>query len=350
MKRLISVLLIITVIMTVLASCGKKTETAEKQKFSETFIDYFDTVSTVVGFADTQAEFDAVADEIETLLKEYHELYDIYNTYSGVNNICTVNKKAGVEPVVVDKKIIDLLDYSKEIFEKTKSYTDITKGALFKLWHDARDTASYNPEEAYIPSEDKIEAAMEKCGFDKIIIDRDKSTVFINEKGIRLDVGAIAKGYATEMIAQHLEEKGITGYALNFGGNIRVVGDKPNGEKWTASVANPENQGNSVLTIEILKTSVVTSGSYQRYFELDGERYHHIIDPFSGYPKNDFVSITVVSQSSAAADAFSTALFSMNIEMGLSVVNSTPELEAVWITADGEIIYSDGFEDFVIKE
>ncbi len=350
MKKLISVLLITAVILTALASCTKKPEAAEKQRFTETFIDYFDTVSTVVGFAESGEEFDAVSDDIEKLLKQYHELYDIYNTYSGINNICTINKKAGVEPVVVDERIIDLLELSCEVYEASRGYNDITNGALFKLWHDARDTASYDPEEAYIPSQDKIEAAMEKCGFDKVIIDRENNSVFITEKGIRLDVGAIAKGYATEMIAQYLEEKGISGYALNFGGNIRVVGDKPGGEKWTASIADPENQGNSVMTIELYKKSVVTSGSYQRYFELDGERYHHIINPFTGYPKNDFLSVTVVSESSAVSDAFSTALFSIDIEMGKKIVNSNPDIEALWITSDGRMIYSDKFEEYIIKE
>ena len=344
-------MLMVAVFMTAFASCAQNAnKTEEKKRFTETFIDYFDTVSTIVGFADSQEEFDAVSDEIEALLKEYHELYDIYNTYSGVNNICTINKKAGDEAVAVDPKIIQLLDYSKEIFDKTNGYTDITRGALFKLWHDARDTASFNPENAYIPSEDKIESAMEKNGFDKIIIDREKSTVFITEKGIRLDVGAIAKGYATEEIARYLEAKGISGYALNFGGNIRVIGDKPDGEKWTASIANPDNQGESLMTIEIHKKAVVTSGSYQRYFELDGERYHHIINPFTGYPENDFTSVTIVSTNSAVADAFSTALFSMTIEMGKTIVNNAPELEAVWVTADGEIIYSNGFKDYIIEE
>ncbi len=349
MKRLISVVLILAVVLTNLASCTKKnTVTAEKQRFSETFIDYFDTVSTVVGFAESQEKFDAVADDIEKLLKEFHELYDIYNTYSGVNNICNINKKAGEEPVVVDPRIIDLLELSREICEVTSGYTDITHGALFKLWHDARDTASFAPEEAYLPSADKIESAMEKCGFDKLVIDREHSTVFITEQGIRLDVGAIAKGYATEKIAKYLEEKGISGYALNFGGNIRIIGDKPDGGKWTASVADPDGQVDSLMTIQIQKKAVVTSGSYQRYFELDGVRYHHIIDPFAGYPKNHFSSVTIVANSSALADAFSTALFSMSFEEGKKLVDKFEDLEAVWITADGEIVYSSGFEDFIV--
>ncbi len=348
MKKLMALLLAALIFAGGLSACTKRDN--EKQKFSETFIDYFNTVITIVGYEESVEKFDETSDEIEKLLRKYHELYDIYNSYSGVNNIYTVNKNAGVEPVTVDNKIIDLIDFAKEMYETTSGKTDITKGALLKLWHDARETASLDPDAAYLPSEDKLSDAAELCGFDKVVIDREKNTVFITQKGFSLDVGAVAKGYTAEQIALYLEDKAVSGYALNLGGNIRVVGDKPSGDKWTASIADPWDQSNPGTNVIMAKSSFVTSGSYQRYFEFKGVRYHHIINPDTNYPSNEFVSVSVMADDSGVADCLSTALFSMTLEEGKALVKKLSGVEAVWITNDKKADYTDGFEKYIIEE
>ena len=255
--------------LSTLTSCTKTSD--EKKKFTESFIDYFDTVATVTGFEKDVESFDKVADDVEYMLKGYHELFDIYNSYSGVNNIRTVNENAGVKAVKVDDRIIDLLLFSKEIYDLTKGKTDVTLGAALRLWHNEREKGISAPESAALPDESALNAAGQLRGFQYLQIDAENKTVFITEKGISLDVGAVAKGYATEKIAMQLEARGVTGYALNIGGNIRVIGDKPDGTKWTAAVRDPDSDG-YLMNINLDMKSFVTSGSYQRFYTVNGKR------------------------------------------------------------------------------
>ncbi|MBO7217209.1 MAG: FAD:protein FMN transferase [Clostridia bacterium] len=347
MNKIIAVL--ISIITLLCVSGCKKNEKPEYVRHTESFIDYFDTVATVMGDETDSDTFNRIADDVEHMLKNYHELFDIYNSYEGKNNIYTINKNAGIAPVVVDEAIIDFIDYSKEMFDLTKGKTNITFGAVLKLWHDKRNYGINNPEEASLPNEDDLKTAKIKSGFDKIVIDRENSTVFITEKGVSLDVGAIAKGYATEKIAEELESRGISGYALNIGGNIRSIGPyKRSGDHWTAAVANPNGEG-YILTLYLEKKSFVTSGSYQRFYTVDGKNYHHIIDPDTLFPANYFTSVSILTDNSAKADALSTALFCMSYEEGKALVENIPDTEAVWVNANGEIFYSSGFEKSVYR-
>lgn len=347
MKKLFCLILSFILCLSV---CGcNSVNTSDKKKFTESYIDYFDTVATVTGFETSVEEFDMIADDIENMLKEYHKLFDIYNAYSEINNIYTINEKAGISPVVVDEKIIDLIEYSKEVYMLTNKMTDITFGSVLKIWHEKRENGINNPENATLPTIEELTVASKNTGFEKIIIDREKSSVYIAENGISLDVGAVAKGYATEKIAKQLEAKGITGYALNIGGNIRVIGNKPDGSKWTAAVTDPNGEG-YLMNINLDKKSFVTSGSYQRFFTVNGERYHHIISPDTLFPSNYFTSVSVLTDNSALADSLSTALFSMSLEEGSRIIEKLEDTEAVWVEPDGDIHYSSGFKDSVYKE
>ena len=223
---------------------------------------------------------------------------------------------------------------------------------MLKIWHNYRVDGIANPDIAKLPEPSKLAAGAIHRGFDNIIIDREKNTVYISDKDMSLDVGAVAKGYATEQIAQYLEENGIKGYALNIGGNLRVVGDKPDGSMWTAGITNPiSNDENSILMRVMLKrNSFVTSGSYLRFYTVDNIRYHHIIDTETLYPKNEFLSVSVSCDDSGLADSLSTALFNMDIDSGMSLINSLENTEALWVTASGQIIYSKSFENMIIRE
>ena len=163
-----------------------------------------------------------------------------------------------------------------------------------------------------------------------------------------LDVGAIAKGYAVEQIAKHLEEKGVTGYILNVGGNVRTIG-MADGEKWKVGIENPDTENKDKPFIEYLKIageSVVTSGSYQRYYVVNGENYHHIIDPETLMPGTKYRSVSIITNDSGLGDAMSTALFLMDYEEGKKLVDATENVEAMWVMNDGEQLYSDGFKDY----
>lgn len=346
MKRLISLLIVSVFVCICFTSCSKQNE---KQKFSESFIDYFDTVASVTGFCNSLEEFDSISEDIEQMLKEYHEFFDIYNTYSDLNNLATINSKAGIESVKVDEKIIDFLLFSKEMYSVTKGYTDVTFGAVLKIWHDKRTDGIQNSANAKLPDSEELASASLLRGFDKVIIDKENSTVFITEKGLSLDVGAVAKGYATEMVALELESKGVTNFALNIGGNIRVIGNKPDNTKWTAAVKDPDGDG-YLMNINMDENSFVTSGSYQRFYTVDGKRYHHIIDPDTLYPADEFSSVSVMTSHSGIADCLSTALFAMSLEEGKKLIDSLENTEALWVTNDGNIVFSSSFDKCVIKE
>lgn len=348
LKKIVSVALICGLILT-LFSCSK---TQEKQRFDETYLDYFDTVSTIVGFENRKEDFEKNAEFIEKELEEYHKLYDIYKSYKGINNLCTVNQNAGVSPVKVDSRIIDLIDECVRIYDLTDGMTNVAMGSVLSVWHDYRTDGLNDPENAELPPMEKLIAASKHTDITKIVIDRDNGTVFLTDPEMSLDVGAIAKGYATERIALALKEKGITSYTLNIGGNIRTIGTKADGSKWTASVTDPDPESLTgyVNIVELADSAFVTSGSYQRFYTVDGKQYHHIIDPETLMPKNTFSSVSVYSEDSGLSDALSTALFNLSYEDGVALLRKLDGVEAMWITDKYEILYSDGFEEILVNE
>ena len=353
MKKFVLRALSCSFILCLLCSCSlNQAEQGTKlNKYSTSYIEYFDTVCTVVGFEESQAEFDAVCEKIETLLNKYNRLYDIYHSYDGLNNVFTINKMAGQNAVKVEKEIIDLIDYSKDLYEKTGGTVNIAMGSVLKIWHNYRTMYSADPQNAKLPPKGMLEEVNKYTDFSKIIIDRENSTVFLENSNMSLDVGAVAKGYATEQIAQALIADGATNYALNFGGNIRTIGTKGDGSDWSAAVTNPDKESEKpyLMNVKLKDQTFVTSGSYERFYTVDGVRYHHIIDPETLMPNNTFTSVSILACDSGLADALSTALFNLSYEEGKEIISKFEGVEAVWITAENEILYSDNFKDIIIK-
>lgn len=346
MKKLLTVWLSFCLLIcgVALPSCQKKAE-----RYTEYSFEYFDTVTTVIGYERDKETFDAVAADALLLLGEYHRLFTIYNRYEGLENLCTVNElKDGVhKTVTVDRRIIDMLLYAKEMYTLTGGRVNVAMGSVLSIWHDYREEGMNDPAKAKLPPMDKLLAAAEHTDIDDLIIDEQNCTVTLLDPEMTLDVGAIAKGYAVEMVARYLEDKGISGYVINCGGNVRTVGEKPDGEGWTVGVENPDTEASSYLAYLTLNgQSLVTSGSYQRYYLVNGERYHHIIHPETLMPSNEFTSVSIVCQSSAMADGLSTALFCMTLEEGMALVESLDGVEALWVTTDGNIHRSSGFSKY----
>ena len=305
-----------------------------------------------------QEKFNENADKVFEILGEYNSLFDIYKKHTDknnnpINNLYTVNKQAGKEPVVVDQKLIDFLLYTKQIYEKTNGETNVMFGSVLKLWHNAREKASYS-DETYVPSMEDLQAANEHTSIDLLEIDDENNTVFIKDEKARIDVGAIGKGYATEKAAQYLESIGCNHYVLNIGGNIRIIGEKIDGTGWDTGVTNPrrltKDDPQFSIYINIKDISCVTSGDYERYYTHEGKRYHHIIDKDTLMPSEHFASITILVKDSGLADALSTALFSMSYEEGKNLVDSLEGVEAIWIDTTGRVTYTDGVEPIDYKK
>ena len=332
--------MLIVLVIGVFTSCQQP----NKEKFTKHSFDYFDTVTTITGYAESQEEFDAVYDEIMTLLGEYHKLFTIYHRYEGMENLCTINElvDGAHRAVTVDRRIIDMLLYAKQAYEQTGGKVNVAMGSVLSIWHEYREIGADEPWNAALPPMEKLQDAALHTDINMMQIDEQSCTVTLLDPKMRLDVGAIAKGYAVEMIAQHLEQKGIGGYVLNVGGNVRTLGAKPDGSAWTVGIENPDGEEYLAL-LKLEGKSLITSGSYQRYYIVDGKRYHHIIDPVTLMPSEHFVSVSIVCNSSAQGDALSTALFCMDYEQGLALIESLEGVEAMWLTTDGQKLYSSGF-------
>ena len=336
-RKLVSILCCLSIALISLSSCRRrdrdKTEKDPDPQYT-IYWDMFDTKSVIYSYAnDSKSEFESNHKAVAALLGEYHKLFDIYYKYSGVNNLKTVNEKAGIEPVKVDERLIDFLIYAKEIYTLTNGKTNIAMGSVLKLWHDCREDASDDPPIYRLPDAAALTEAAKHCNIDDIIIDREAGTVYLQDPDMRLDVGALGKGYATEKAAELLISRGVTSYVLNIGGNIRMIGEKPSGKGWITGITNPDKSSNeSIITkIDVKSSSIVTSGNYERFYTVDGVDYHHIIDPDTLMPANYFSSVSIITPDSALADALSTALFCMSYEDGLALVNSIGGVEVIWV-------------------
>ena len=320
----------------VLSGCG-----TGMQRYEATYWDVFDTVTTVSGYAAGQAEFDAAAREIHDALLEYHRLYNIYESYDGLRNLKTVNDQAGIGPVPVDERILSLLQFAQTAWTETGSRVNAAMGSVLALWHDAREQALEDPDRAALPDRSALEEAALHTDLSALELDLEAGTAFLTDPDMALDVGALAKGYAVEQVAAAAPDH----FLISVGGNVCATGPKPDGTPWTVAVENPDG-GDFLKLLYAEDRSVVTSGDYQRYFELDGVRYHHIIDPDTLEPAAYWRSVTVVAESSAAADCLSTALFTLPQAEGQQLLDQWGA-EALWIGMDGAQVMSPGFSAYL---
>ena len=337
MKKRLFALLLVGVLLT---GCTLPGQSA-RQRYTATFLDVFDTVTTVIGFAESEEAFTASAQKIHDELLRYHRLFDIYTRYEGIVNLRDLNEAAGGEAVQVDADILRLLKACKEYYTLTGGKVNAAMGSVLKLWHDAREKAYDDPKNARLPDQKALEEAAKHTNFDDVILDETNSTVRIADPMLRLDVGAIAKGWATQRVAENAP----SGFLISVGGNVCATGPKEGGAPWSVGIQNPDG-GDYLHTVYAQSGCVVTSGDYQRTFPVDGKFYHHIIDPNTLYPSEYFRSVTVICDDSGLADALSTALFVIPLEEGMALAEKCG-VEAVWLHRDGTMSYTPGFQDLI---
>lgn len=344
-KKLVTISLILTILITT-TSCSAK----EQKKYSAQFLELFNTITEIVAYSDSKEDFSAFAQLIYDNLEEYHKLYDKYNNYDGINNIKTINDNAGIKPVKVDQRIIDLLLFSKNQYQQSEGKVNIAMGSVLEIWHEYREDGINNPETASLPSMEQLEAANIHTDIDKLIIDEASSTVYLSDANMRLDVGAIAKGYATEQVSLIAKDNGYKNFLLSVGGNVRSMGTKgPKKELWSVGIQNPDktSEKKSLFTLSLTNLSLVSSGNYERYYTVNGKVYHHIIDPVTLMPAEYFTSVSIVCEDSGLADALSTTIYNMPLEEGKALIESLEDVEALWVLPNGEIKYSEHFEELI---
>lgn len=320
-----------------------------KRAFDAQYFDYFDTFTSFTAYAEDEDQFEEYEKLFQSELERYHRLFNIYESYSGINNIRTVNQNAGVAPVQVEDEILELLEFAREEYEKTEGKVNVAMGSVLSVWHEYRQKGIQNPKEARLPDKDKLERAAEHMDMEKVLIDRQKGTVYLEDPDMSLDVGAVAKGYASQKICEELRQAGVTSALINIGGNVQTIGAKENKNPWRVGIQNPDPSGSRpyLHALGLQDMALVTSGTYQRYYEVDGVRYHHIINPETLMPSREFASVTVLCSDGGTGDALSTALFNMSLEEGQRLIGSMTGNEAFWVFEDGRQVYSSGFEKYV---
>lgn len=339
MKRLFSLALALLL----LTGCALPAAESTPTIYEASFLELFDTLTVVKGAAESQEAFEEISRTVHDELKYYHQLFDVYNSYENLNNLKTVNDRAGQEPVVVDEAIIALLKDCSSYYELTGGKVNVAMGAVLKLWHDARTAGIEDPLHAALPDMAKLQAAAAHSDFSCVVIDEAASTVFITDPKIQLDVGAVAKGWAAQRVAEMMPANML----LSVGGNVCATGPKTADTPWVIGVQNPAGGDPQYLhTLYVTGGSYVTSGDYQRAYTVDGKSYHHIIDPETLMPSAYWRSVTVVCHDSGLADALSTALFLMPREAGQALLESCGAM-ALWVDGAGNEYFSPGFEEII---
>ncbi len=339
-KRILALILCFLLLSTLL-SCKNE------ENFSNTYLEYFDTVTTFTVANVPKETYEEAEKIVLSDLEKYHRLFDIYNLYDGLNNIKSINDSAGMTAVSVSDELIQFLEYCTRLHAMTSGYFNIALGSVLVLWHDCREASKEFPDNAKIPDRVALENASLHTDIEDIVIDKVNKTVFLRDSEMSLDVGAIAKGYAAQKIYDKLKSLGYTDFVLSIGGNIVVSGKKSDSSPWRIGIEDPLDTTKTVCSLSFSDRSLVTSGSYQRYYTVGDKKYHHIVDPYSLMPENNYLSVSVLHEDSAFADAMSTALFNMPYEIGAELVKNTDGLEAMWVLSDGSVIYSDNFSNYI---
>ena len=328
MRRMGALLVLLAVL---LAGCAPG-----RQVYEATFLDVFDTVTTLRGYDVSRQTFQTRAEQVHEALLEYHRLFDIYTDFPG--GLKRVNDSAGIDPVAVEPEVIALLKDCRQASDLTGGRVNAAMGSVLSLWHDAREAGLADPDYAALPDRAALEEAAKHISFDTVQLDEEAGTVYLADPAQRLDVGAIAKGWAAQRAAQLLPE----GYVLSVGGNVCTRGVKPDGSRWMIAVQSPEQGAGNLCVTALSGQCLVTSGDYQRGYTVDGKRYHHIIDPDTLMPASFWRSVTVLAQDSALADCLSTALFLLPLEEGKTLAAQCGA-EAMWVDAGLNVTQTPGF-------
>lgn len=260
------------------------------------------------------------------------------------SEIIALNKAAGVSSVKVSPDTFDVLERGKYYSELSNGRFDITVGPIVKLWNIGTEYAA-------VPNPVALEEARRLIDFTKLKLDKNNLTAELESSGMQVDLGAIAKGYAADEVAKILKDNGVQHAIINLGGNILTVGGNMKGQPWKIGIQDPYNpRGEFLGILEVQDKTIVTSGTYERYFEQDGKRYHHILDPRTGYPAdNDIVSVSIITDKSIDGDGNSTSVLLLGLEEGMKFVESQEDVEAIFVTYDKKVYLTSGLQDkFII--
>ncbi len=277
---------------------------------------------------------------IDAAFEEISRIERMMSAYISDSQISMINKSAGEKPVKSDAELIGLVKRAVEYAGMTDGGFNIAVGPLIRLWKIA--------DGGDIPDKNEINRAQGLINYKDIIIDEKHGTIFLRKKGMSIDLGGIAKGYASDKAKAVLKQHGIVSGIAAVAGDISAFGRKMDGSKWRIGIEHPRKKGAFIGVIELQDEAVSTSGDYERFFIKDGRRYHHIIDPKTGEPSDKCQSVTVIAKEGTATDALSTGIFIMGPEKGMALVDRLKDVEAVIVDAKGNVKISSGLKNRIV--
>jgi thiamine biosynthesis lipoprotein len=320
-------------IVTALLACTSCTR--GKERIYRKSITVMDTVVTITVVSDSKEK---AGRAIDRALREMEGLEGLLSFWSAESEIAAVNRMAGAGAVKVSPMTMDVVRKSLYISGRTSGAFDPTIGPVIRLW-DFRERKK--------PGEEALRKALELVDYKKVIAEGDE--VYLGGKGMSFDTGGIAKGFAADVAERVLRRMGIRAGLIAVAGDIKAFGSKPDGGAWQVGIRHPRADGEEedlLATLDLMDEAISTSGDYERFFIQDGTRYHHLLDPKTGYPAEGFVSVSVIAKEAVLSDGFSTGVFVMGAEEGLELMKEEG-LEGVLVYPNGGIYVTDGLKDRV---
>lgn len=330
-KRLKSAIILILALAISLAGCTKP---APAKPLSKTNF----LLGTVVEISTFDKHDESIIDKAFARISEIERKMTINNAET--SEIIALNDASGRSEAKLSPDTFYVAEKGKQYSELSKGRFDITIGPIVKLWNIGTEYAA-------VPDKDKLAEAIKLVDYRKLQLNKENNTARLETAGMKVDLGAIAKGYAADEVARILKENGVEHAIINLGGNVLTVGGNINGQPWKIGIQDPFNpRGDFLGIVNIDSKTVVTSGIYERFFEENGKRYHHILDSRNGYPvENNLYSVSIITDKSIDGDALSTTSLLLGADEGMKLIESLDNVEAVFVTGDKKVYLSSGLKD-----
>lgn len=326
MKKYLLIISCLAIISLLIPACspGKQSRYSKSKALLDTFV-------TITVVSDSSKDAEQAIDKAFNEIEKFGSLIDFFSDKS---DIALINRKAGISEVKVSPVTLDLIEKAIFVAESSGGAFDITIGPVMRLWDFHRKIK---------PSDVEISQNIKFVNYKNIVINKERSTVFLKKKGMMIDLGGLAKGYAADIAVDILKRNNIGSGIVAIAGDIVTFGTKSDGKAWNIGIADPRNNSDSdeiIAKIALSDKAISTSGDYQRFFVIDGQRFHHLLDPKTGYPADTCRSVSIVTEKGIYADAFSTAVFVLGAERGMKLVQELGQelaMDAVVIDKYGKI-------------
>jgi thiamine biosynthesis lipoprotein len=280
------------------------------------------------------AKDSAIAEtNIDVVIREISRIENLISDWKTDSQVSQVNENAGIRPVQVDREVYELTERALEFSRLTNGSFDISFAAMDRIWKfDGSMTA--------MPTPEAIKKSVEKVGYQNIILDKERLTIFLKKKGMKIGFGALGEGYAADKCRDMMLARGIKAGIVNGSGDMSTWGKQPDGSDWMIGINDPIHRDEIFAVVPLRQGAVVTSGNYEKFVVFNGKRYSHIINPATGYPVSGLSSVTVFGPSAEMANGLSTSLMVLGKQAGLELINRFPKFRCVMITDDGKVFSS----------